>query len=218
MDCPHCGRAFHDYWKETTIKECSNKYRFQWEASVAICPACNEPTIELSHFELKDGLHLKVRFRVFPQASFRKPTPKDVPQSLKEDYEEACRVLPFSNKASAALARRCVQAILHEKGYLQHDLAKQIDALIAETNPLKSIPTGLRTTIDAIRNFGNFAAHPITDKTTLQIINVDPGEAEWCLDILEEMFDHYYTKPAEAAARKAALDAKLRGAGKPTSK
>jgi len=32
------------------------------------------------------------------------------------------------------------------------------------------------------------------------------------------MFDHYYVKPAQAAARKAALDAKLTAAGKPLSK
>jgi hypothetical protein len=32
------------------------------------------------------------------------------------------------------------------------------------------------------------------------------------------MFEHYYVRPAEAAARKAALDAKLAAAGKPPSK
>jgi hypothetical protein len=47
---------------------------------------------------------------------------------------------------------------------------------------------------------------------------VEPGEAEWCLEILEEMFDHYYVKPEQAKARKAALDAKLLAAGKPPSK
>jgi len=34
----------------------------------------------------------------------------------------------------------------------------------------------------------------------------------------EEMFDHYYVKPAQAAARKAALNVKLAAAGKPLSK
>jgi hypothetical protein len=156
--------------------------------------------------------------RAYPMSTNRRPTPKDVPTEIKEDYEEACRVLPISEKASAALSRRCLQAILRGQGYGQHDLARQIDALLAEPNPSKSIPTGLRATVDAIRNFGNFSAHPITDQTTLQVIDVESGEAEWCLDILEEMFDHYYVKPAEAAARKAALDAKLKAAGKPPSK
>jgi hypothetical protein len=97
-------------------------------------------------------------------------------------------------------------------------LAKQIDALLNEVNPAKAIPSALRTTVDAIRNFGNFSAHRLTDLTTLQVIPVEAGEAEWCLDILDEMFDHYFVKPQQAAERKAALDAKLIAAGKPPSK
>ena len=127
-------------------------------------------------------------------------------------------VLSDSNKASAALSRRCLQAILWSQGYTQRDLAQQIKALLGEQDAAKAIPTAPRETVDAIRNFGNFSAHPVTDQTTLQIINVDPEEAEWCLEILEAMFDHYYVKPAQAKARKAALNAKLAAAGKPLSK
>lgn len=90
--------------------------------------------------------------------------------------------------------------------------------LLAETDATKAIPQSLRTVVDGIRNFGNFSAHPITDVTGLQIIDVEPEEAEWCLEVLEECFDHFYVRPAKAAARKAALDAKLAQAGKPPSK
>jgi hypothetical protein len=90
--------------------------------------------------------------------------------------------------------------------------------LLNEADASKAIPSTLRVTVDGIRNFGNFSAHPITDVTSLQIIDVEPHEAEWCLEILEEMFQHFYVRPAEAAARKAALDAKLKSAGKPPSK
>ena len=121
-------------------------------------------------------------------------------------------------KASAALARRCLQHILQAHAYTGRDLAKQIEALLGETDARKAIPEALRQTIDGIRIFGNFSAHPITDTTTLQIIDVDPHEAEWCLDLIEEMFEHYYARPAAALSRKAALDAKLRAAGKPESK
>jgi len=38
--------------------------------------------------------------------------------------------------------------------------------------------------IDAIRNFGNFAAHPLTDQTTPRILDVEPEEADWCLQPL----------------------------------
>jgi len=228
MDCPHCGKAFHDSW--TQIDSQNNSLvdpPFLWRTRGTICPACKHSIFDLQKSTLilhppGQGGGAEWRpvenFRVYPVDTFRKPTPKDVPPDIKEDYEEACKVLPISNKASAALSRRCLQTILQGQGYAQRDLAVQIDALLNEQDPAKAIPSALRQTVDVIRNFGNFAAHRITDQTTLQVLAVEPGEAEWCLDILDEMFDHYYVKPAEAKARKAALDAKLMAAGKPRSK
>ena len=156
--------------------------------------------------------------QIYPEGSNRGPVPSDVPQPIADDYEEAARVLPYSAKASAALSRRCLQAILRQAGYMQHDLAKQIDAVLAEADARKAIPSGPHSMLDAIRNFGNFSAHPITDQTTLQVIDVEDEEAEYCLDILDALFDHYYVKPAEAERRRSALNAKLSAAGKPPSK
>jgi hypothetical protein len=218
MDCPHCAKAFHDNWKQTFILK-ANEWgsSSEWLAKVTLCPACKNPTITLTQFSATDYIVMR-DFRAYPANTLRKPTPVDVPTEIKKDYEEACGVLPISHKASAALSRRCLQAILQEQGYTQKNLAQQIDAMLNEPNTAKAIPTALRQTVDAIRNFGNFSAHPITDQTTLQVIEVDPDEAEWCLEILEEMFDHYYVKPTQAAARKVALDAKLAAAKKPLSK
>jgi hypothetical protein len=155
---------------------------------------------------------------VHPAGANRGPAPPEVPGEISCDYIEACNVLPLSPKASAALARRCLQNILRGNGYKAKDLATEIDLLLNETDASKAIPQSLRTTIDGIRNFGNFSAHPISDVTSLQIIEVEPHEAEWCLEILEEMFEHFYVRPTQAKARKAALDAKLAAAGKPASK
>jgi hypothetical protein len=224
MDCPRCGKAFHDAWTNTELPwvQGTNKGLL---AHMTICPACQNATIELSerqHSQQPPGGPAQItiiqRFRVHPTNIFRSPTPVEVPPDIKDDYEEACKVLPLSPKASAALSRRCLQAILQEQGYTQRDLVQQIDALLNEANLTKAIPTALRDTVDAVRNFGNFSAHRISDQTTLQIILVEPEEAEWCLNILEDMFDHYYVKPAQAATRKAALDAKLAAAGKTPSR
>jgi hypothetical protein len=220
MDCPHCGKGFHDTWHFAEVFVDTDTVSVKWISKVTICPACLDATIELSKHRMTSGggWGMGKVFRVYPNSTSRKPTPTEVPEEIKVDYEEASKVLPLSNKASAALSRRCLQTILRTQGYIQKDLAQQIDALIAEPDPKKSIPTSLRMTVDVIRNFGNFSAHRITDQTTLQIIDVESEEAEWCLDILDEMFDHYYVKPTLAAARKKALDAKLKGAGKPASK
>jgi hypothetical protein len=156
--------------------------------------------------------------QVFPVGANRGPVPPEVPPDIAQDYIEACNVLPISPKASAALARRCLQNMLHTGGYKSKDLAKEIDLLLNETDPKKALPHKLRETVDAIRNFGNFSAHPIDDKTTLQVIDVEPHEAEWCLETIEELFDHFYVGPAAAQAKKAALNAKLAAGGKPPAK
>jgi len=49
---------------------------------------------------------------------------------------------------------------------------------------------------------------------TGQIVPVEPAEAEWNLDVLEALFDFYYVQPAVVAKKRAALDAKLKDAGK----
>ncbi|WP_229166405.1 DUF4145 domain-containing protein [Bradyrhizobium altum] len=153
-----------------------------------------------------------------PIGAKRGPVPAEVPASIAQDYIEACNVLPISAKASAALSRRCLQHMLRAHGYTAKDLAREIDLLLNESDPLKALPLRLRETIDAIRNFGNFAAHPNQDKATLEIIDVEPHEAEWCLETIEELFEHFYVGPAVAAAKKAALNAKLASGGKPAAK
>jgi hypothetical protein len=72
--------------------------------------------------------------------------------------------------------------------------------------------------IDAVRNIGNFAAHPIKSTNTGEIVDVEPGEAEWLLDLLEGLFDFYFILPAELQRKKEALNKKLADVGKPPMK
>ncbi|CDX24496.1 conserved hypothetical protein [Mesorhizobium plurifarium] len=209
MKCPHCTVSIHAAWNAKSIVYHTAATPFSYRSMV--CPACSKWVIELKHDQGDWNL-------VEPPAMARGPIPPEVPKTIAVDYLEACKVLPVSPKASAALSRRCLQSMLRAHGYSAKDLAKEIDLLLAETDASKAIPPSLRTVVDAIRNFGNFSAHPITDVTSLQIIDVEPEEAEWCLEVLEECFDFFYVRPAQAAKRKAELDAKLASAGKPQSK
>jgi hypothetical protein len=209
-----------------------------WHYRTALCPECKQMTIELSpplSQELREQLGNKVkntnmhlmgnvsdRFvqsnsewrQVHPIGSNRGPVSPEVPPPIAADYVEACNVLPISVKASAALSRRCLQVMLREQGYKDKDLWQQIDKLLNAG----VLPTHIQTTVDAIRHFGNFGAHPINDITTLQVIDVQSGEAEWCLAILEALFDHFYVRPAADKKRIAELNATLAAAGKPPSK
>jgi hypothetical protein len=212
MQCPYCLIHFHDNWQDNKIYRDNRSGASDYLVRNALCPSCDKHTIELRH--LQSGKWT----RILPRGSSRPPVPVEVPKHIANDYTEACEVLPISAKASAALSRRCLQTMLHEHGYKARDLAQEIQLILDEKDTTKAIPITLRQSIDGIRHFGNFSAHPITDVTTLQIIDVEPGEAEQCLETTEEMFQHFYVRPELAKKRKAELDAKLAKAGKPPSK
>jgi hypothetical protein len=214
MKCAHCSIQFHDQWQVMPVDEYSSN---DWGLRIAACPACEQLTIELGKYDAKADSVIGAD-RVYPVGANRGPVPPEVPIGIAQDYKEACLVLSLSPKASAALSRRCLQNMLHKYGYKAKDLANEIDLLLKETDPNKILPYKLRVTVDGIRNFGNFSAHPIDDKTTLQVIDVEPHEAEWCIETIEELFEHFYVAPAAAKAKKAQLDAKLKAAGKPLSK
>jgi len=76
------------------------------------------------------------------------------------------------------------------------------------------LPSYIIDVIDAIRNIGNFAAHPLKSEKTGEILPVEPVEAEWNLDVIEALFDFYFVQPAVARKKRAALDQKLKEAGK----
>ena len=214
MTCGHCLVAFHGTWTVDRISNISSPIR-SWSVYSTTCPNCKEPTITLKQLR---GPSKAKTYPVYPHSPRRAPIGDAVHPTLKEDYEEACDVLAISPKASAALSRRVLQAILKDQGYESSNLAKQIDSVLSETSPDKVLPAAIRDTIDAVRTFGNFAAHPITDKTSLQIIDVEPNEAEWCLDIIETLFEHYYVRPAEIRKKLEKLNEKMARAGKPSAK
>ncbi|MDP9895390.1 hypothetical protein J2W32_004488 [Variovorax boronicumulans] len=151
---------------------------------------------------------------VFPESPLRPAAPLEVPEALRADYDEAAKVLPHSAKASAALSRRCLQTLLRDKGYKQHNLGNAIQALL----DANTLPSGLAEIVDAIRNVGNFAAHAMKDTNTGAILDVEPAEAEWNLEVLEGLFDHFYVGPAKNAKRLQALNTKLNQGGKPAVK
>jgi len=90
------------------------------------------------------------------------------------------------------------------------DLADEIGQVITSGQ----LPSHLVNAIDAVRQIGKFAAHPIKNTSTGEIIDVEPGEAEWLLDTLEGLFDHYFVQPNILARKKAALNKKIAESGK----
>ena len=143
------------------------------------------------------------------------PPPPEVPEPYRSDYTEAAAIVSLSPQASAAISRRCLQAVLHDKaGTTKRDLDGQIDEVLAT----HTLPSDLAEDVDAIRHVGNVAAHAQKSTVTGVVLPVEPGEAEWSLRILEGLLDFYFVRPVKAQARRDALNAKLAEAGKPPLK
>src|SRR6185369_1892775 len=68
--------------------------------------------------------------------------------------------------------------------------------------------------LDAVREVGNFAAHPIKSTNSGEIVDVEPGEAELNLEVLEMLFDWYFTAPKLVQKRIDSINTKLADAGK----
>lgn len=164
------------------------------------CPACDRAIIQI---EESGNLRL-----VVPRVWARKPIHTDVPVKVRKDYAQAVVILSDSPEGSAALSRRCLQAVLVLNGAKKDKLDQQLDELIP------TLPAYIAPYLHHVRKLGNIAAHASQSKSTGEIVDVEPGEAEWLLELIEELFDHYYAKPAEAKARQAALTAKFADAGK----
>jgi len=176
------------------------------------CPECSRAIIRIAKYPESLPNYLEDTYAAYPQGILFRPVAPEVTDPYRQDFIEACEVLALSPKASAALSRRNLQAILRDKaGTTQKDLYDQIEEVIASSR----LPSHIADDLHAVRNIGNFAAHEIKSKVTGAIVDVEAGEAEWNLDVLESLFDFYFVEPTKAAKRRADLNKKLREAGKP---
>jgi hypothetical protein len=183
--------------------------------TAAQCPECGLLTISIEKESRVPGGGYRIVSEqvVWPLSGYRPPAPPEVPLKIAQDFNESSIVLPFSAKASAALSRRCLQTLLRETGKTKaKDLFEQIDEV------LPALPTYIAQNLDAVRHIGNFAAHPIKSKDTGTVFEVELGEAEWNLDVLEALFDFYYIKPELEKKKREQLNQKLQEAGKPPLK
>ncbi len=185
--CPHCRTTVqfvaYDSWASPMRFTEPSPEGPAFEIHIALCPECKCPVVSIEEYRLdpdrppyeqdSEDAELLDCWLIWPRAAARPPLPTNVPAHLQHDYHEAALVRPLSGKASAALSRRCLQSLLREvAGTKSKDLSDQIEDV------LDTLPAFLREQIDAVRIIGNFAAHPQKSKTTGEIIDVEPGEAE----------------------------------------
>jgi len=169
---------------------------------VIVCPnhECRQYVIDATLWKTKEDanyidLRLKAvepclqSWRMRPRSK-AKPLPGYIPAPIVSDYEEACLIVADSPKASATLARRCLQGIIRD--YWGFSMGRLVD----EINELKSrLDATTWQAIDSVRSIGNIGAH--MEKDINLIIEVDPGEAELLIQLLEILFKEWYVNRHE---------------------
>jgi Domain of unknown function (DUF4145) len=220
VQCPHCrnsARVFmcvpvHRYNPSEMIQE--DGALIYLEFALGSCSTCQGPVGLLSECryvmkfgpprsEVKDSI-------VYPVFSDVEPPSSDVPNPYREEYIEACRVLPVSEKAASALFRRILQGLLHGPGKIMPK--RSLDDEIKEA--VLRLPSHIADHLLLVKEIGNFAAHPRKDTSTGEIIDVEPGEADFCREIVMSLFQFYYVDPKRAQKVRDQVNAKLNSAGK----
>jgi hypothetical protein len=225
MVCPACrvGVRFEVSGSSHVFAEPETK-QHGYDVAYGFCPECSQFIVLLrrgryyeADFNDSDSRELMPPMSeqvIFPRAPTR-ATDAEVPKPYRTEFLEAAAVLEVSAKASAALSRRVLQRILEDDLKIKaRSLADEIEAFVC----LPGVPSHLSAAVDAVRNIGNLAAHPVKNTRTGEIVDVEPGEAEWLLDVLDSLFDFVFVQPKRLDARRAALNAKLDLAGKPPMK
>ena len=124
------------------------------------------------------------------------PQPDYIPESIRNDYSEACAILGLSPKASATLARRCLQGMIRDFWGIKKN------TLFDEINELKNqekINSSTLDSIEAVRQIGNIDAH--MEKDVNLLIAIDENEAAILIKLLEDLFQDWYIDRYEREER-----------------
>jgi hypothetical protein len=131
--------------------------------------------------------------RLWPESS-HKSQPDFIPAPIVQDYVEAGRIKDLSPKASATLSRRCIQGMIRDfcgisMGTLFAEIEELKSRVESNTAPNGVTPETLEA-IDHLRSIGNIGAH--MEKDINIIVDVDPGEAQALIDLIELLFGEWY--------------------------
>lgn len=138
-------------------------------------------------------------WRLRPQSAAR-PLPAYIPQPIIDDYTESCLVQHLSPKASATLARRCLQGMIRDFYKVKAgNLASEIEAIKDKVDSVTW------KSIDAVRKIGNIGAH--MEKDINVIVDVGPEEAGLLIGLIESLIDDWYVARQQREDRHAAIQA-----------
>ena len=109
------------------------------------CESCGEPTIW--HGETI----------IYPLQAVAEPPNPDLPEDIREDFEEARVIANFSPRGAAALLRLSIQKLCAHLGQSGKNINSDIGSLVKA-----GLPSKVQQALDSVRVIGNDAVHPGT--------------------------------------------------------
>lgn len=163
------------------------------DSTFIVCPnpECRKFTLTVDLFASKRVTDYQeertkhiARWNLIP-SGFGKNFPEYIPEAIRADYREACAIKALSPKASATLARRCLQGMLRNYWDVKPGrLVDEINQIQDKVDPLTW------SAIEAVRKLGNIGAH--MEKDINVIVDVDPNEAELLIGLIERLLEDWY--------------------------
>ncbi|MDS7927880.1 MULTISPECIES: DUF4145 domain-containing protein [Acinetobacter] len=200
--CPYCNHKCtiggSNYDKHTHVFDLNNKFKNKLglESIIIVCPnsECEEITIGSALYKSTNYREYGYQsppnnpsiysWKLLPH-SHAKPFPSYIPAPILNDYNEACAISDLSPKASATLARRCLQGMIRDYwGIVDKTLYKEINALEDK------VSEQVWESLNAVREIGNIGAHMEQDINI--IVDVEADEAKILIELLEILFEEWY--------------------------
>ena len=167
--CPHCQTLslMHfdsHHFQEDANESFSSKTPIKNKLYIARCCNCGKKIVWIDNEY------------IYPNIVAEEVNP-DLPESVKQLYNEAGVIYNQSPRAACALLRLAIDRLCNELGETDRDINKNIGALVE-----KGLPKKVQQALDFVRVVGNKAVHPgviafdvddtNTAKTLMRLINM----------------------------------------------
>ena len=141
--CPYCFAYAQVTWENLGSKAGYSGL------SISVCHRCGDVACWHQRF-LRT-----IPVLIIPAASAAPLPHPEMPETVKQDYNEARAIVNASPRAAAALLRLSIQRLCIELGEKGRHINDDIGSLVK-----KGLPVGIQQALDVVRVIGNNAVHP----------------------------------------------------------
>lgn len=138
---------------------------------------------------------------IYPDVVAEEANP-DMPDSVKQLYNEAGLIYNKSPRAACALLRLAVDRLCNELGEIDRDISKNIGSLVK-----KGLPKSVQQALDVVRVVGNKAVHPGQISFDVD----DKGTAVMLMRLLNIIVERMISEPKEIDALYQGLPESVKG-------